>query len=117
MYARCNSLYAAYVEQDFDGALAEITQACMDFPRDKKYALVVKFDIAQLFNRIDIMEETIKELEIEGSNNNTVIICKSKLLAKQNKVDEAIRFFSANIHYFTEESKQNFCERLQARTI
>lgn len=117
MYTRCNALYLAYIEQDFDGALFEINNAVIEFPRDKKYALVVKFDIAHHFNEVNVMRETIKELEAEGSNNNTVIICKSKLLAKQNKIDEAIQLFSANIHYFTEESKQNFCDRLQARMV
>lgn len=114
MYARCNALYSAYVEQNYDAALSQINDAVSDFPRDKKYALVVKFDIAQLFGRIDIMQETIAELESEGSNNNTVVICKSKLLAAQNQIDEAVQFFSKNISFFTEESKRSFCERLRS---
>ena len=113
MYARCNALYLAYVEQDYNAALSQINHAVLDFPRDKKYALAIKFDIAQLFRRIDVMQETIAELESEGSKNNTVIICKSKLLAAQNQIDEAIRFFSNNITFFTEDSKRSFCERLR----
>lgn len=114
MYARCNALYLAYVQQDFDSALSEINKAAIEIPRDKKYALITKFDIANHFDKIDIMQDTIEELEKEGSNSNTVVICKSKLLAKQNRVDEAIDFFSKNIKYFTEESKQRFCARLQS---
>lgn len=117
MYGRCEALYLAYVEQDYDAALSQVNQTALDFPRDKKYALVVKFDIAQLFNKIDTMEETIQELEAEGSNNNTVVISRSKLLAAQNRVDEAVEYFSKNISFFTEESKQAFCERLMARHI
>ena len=117
MYGRCKALYLAYVEQDYDAALSQVNQTALDFPRDKKYALIVKFDIAQLFNKIDTMEETIQELEAEGSNNNTVVISRSKLLAAQNRVDEAVEYFSKNITFFTEESKQAFCERLMARHI
>ena len=117
MYGRCEALYFAYVEQDYDAALSQVNQTALDFPRDKKYALVVKFDIAQLFNKIDTMEETIQELEAEGSNNNTVVISRSKLLAAQNRVDEAVEYFSKNISFLTEESKQAFCERLMARHI
>lgn len=115
MYGRCRALYSAYVEQDYDVALSQINQAILDFPRDKKYALVVKFDIAQLFKKIDTMQETIKELEAEGTNSNTVVICRSKLLVAQNKIDEAVEYFSKNISFFTEESKKVFGERLRGR--
>lgn len=96
-------------------ALAQVKQVAIDFPKDKKYALVVKFDIAQYFNETVVMQETIKELEAEGANNNTVVICKSKLLAAQNKVDEAVDYFLKNISFFTDKSKEAFCERLMAR--
>lgn len=115
MHSRCRALYLAYVEQDYDTALSQINRAASDFPRDKKYALVVKFDIAQLFKKIDTMQETIKELEAEGTNNNTVVICRSKLLVVQNKIDEAVEYFSKNISFFTEESKKTFFERLKGR--
>lgn len=117
MYSRCRALYSAYVDQDYDIALSQINQATLDFPRDKKYALVVKFDIAQNFNKIATMQETIKELELEGANSNTVVICQSKLLVAQNKIDEAIEYFSKNINFFTEESKKIFCERLGSRCV
>lgn len=117
MYSRCRALYSAYVEKDYDTALSQINQTVSNFPRDKKYALVVKFDIAQLFNKIATMQETIKELEAEGSNSNTVVICRSKLLVAQNKIDEAVEYFSDNISFFTEESKKVFCERLRSRYI
>ena len=115
MYSRCNALYAAYVEEDYGSALTLINKATLDFPRDKKYALAVKFEIALLFSKTDTMQEAIKELEAEGSNSNTVVICKSKLLATQNKIDEAVEYFLKNISFFTEESKKTFCERLRAR--
>ena len=117
MYGRCKALYLAYVEQDYQAALSQIEQTIQDFPRDKKYALIVKFDIAQLFSQIDAMQDTIRELEVEGSNSNTVVICKSKLLAAQNKVKDAIEYFSKNISFFTDESKASFCERLRSHHI
>lgn len=114
MYGRCKALYQAYVEHNYDAALHQIDTVAAEFPRDKKYALVVKFDIAQFFEKIETMQDTIKELEAERTNNNTVVICKSKLLAAQNKVDEAVQYFTTNISFFTDESKKNFCERLKA---
>lgn len=113
MYARCDALYSAYVERDYDVALAKINEASMDFPRDKKYALVVRFDIAQLFGKIDTMQDTIRDLENEGANSNCVVICKSKLMAEQNKGD-AVQYFLKNISFFTDESKNAFCKRLQS---
>lgn len=115
MYGRCYALLLAYVEDDYDAAMHQIDQTIIDFPRDKKYALVVKFDIAQLFRQAETMNKVIIALEAEGSNSNVVIICKSKLLAAQNKIDEAIEFFQKNITFFTEESKNAFCEKLEAR--
>lgn len=106
MYGRCQALYLAYVEGELDAAISKIQETIRDYPRDKKYALVVKFDIAQRFNDIRVMEETIKELEIENSAPNTVVICKSKLLASTGKVDEAVVFFNRSITFFPEESKK-----------
>lgn len=113
MYERCNALYLAYVERDYDAAITEIDFAVREFPKDRKYALAVKFDIARLFNRTDEMQNAIDQLETDGSNNNTIVICKSKLLADQGKVAEAIVYFSKNISFFTEETKASFCEKLR----
>lgn len=104
----------AYVEGELDAAISKIQETIRDYPRDKKYALVVKFDIAQRFNDIRVMEETIKELEIENSAPNTVVICKSKLLASTGKVDEAVVFFNRSITFFPEESKKAFAESLKS---
>lgn len=117
MYGRCKALYLAYVEQNYETALSQINETILEFPRDKKYALVVKFDIARLFDKIDTMEEIIQELEDEGANSNTIVISRSKLLAAQNRVEEAVKYFSKNIAFFTEESKLVFCERLMTRHI
>lgn len=115
MYGRCRALYFAYVEDNCEAALKFLDEVIVDYPKDKKYALVVKFDIAQIARDYEKMSQVIKELEKEGSSNNAVVICKSKMLAAQNKTDEAIRYFSENISYFTEESKQAFCEKLKWR--
>lgn len=114
MYGRCNSLYLAYVEQDERAAFDKIDETIMEFPRDRKYALVVKFDIAQLFHRLDIMEDVINELKSEKSNANTVVLCTSKLIVAQNKIDDAIRYFLKNISFFTDESKTAFCIKLKS---
>ena len=44
MYGRCRALYLAYVEDNFEAALSCIDKAAINFPKDKKYALIVKFD-------------------------------------------------------------------------
>lgn len=43
--------------------MSQISLTVENFPKDKKYALVVKFDIAQSFRKIDVMKSTIRELE------------------------------------------------------
>lgn len=117
MYARCQALYYAYAENDYRVALNQINDAVINFPRDKKYALTVKFQIARFFQEKEEMEKTIKLLELEGGNLNTIVICKSQLLADQNKTEEAVKYFLKNIAFFTEESKLNFCAKLRAHEI
>ena len=98
MYGRCKALYLAYVEENYDAALSCIDQAATNFPKDKKYALTVKFEIARLFHKTDEMERVIKVLEVDGSNENTIVICRSKLLADQNRIDDAVDYFLSLIH-------------------
>ena len=115
MYGRCYSLYLAYVEHDYSAAMDQINKTVIDFPKDKKYALTVKFDIAQLYHETKEMASVIEELKEEGSNNNTVVICKSKLMAIQGNPEGAVEYFMKNISFFTDSSKAAFCEKLKAR--
>ena len=62
------------------------------------------------------MENVISELERDKTNNNTIIVCKSRLLAAQGQIAEAADFFVKNIQYFTDESKVAFCEKLKGKT-
>lgn len=117
MYGRCRALYLAYVENSYDAALRCIDDAITDFPKDKKYALTVKFEIARLFHETDEMERVIKVLELDRSNENTIVICRSKLLADQNRIDDAIEYFCKNIAFFTDESKKAFCDKLRSRAL
>ena len=117
MYSRCQALFSAYVEQNYGGAINQIDQSILDFPVDKKYALVVKFQIARLFQDSKTMEKAIQLLESEGANSNTIVICRSKLLAQQNKMNAAIDYFMKNIMFFTEESKLAFCEKLKKHDL
>ena len=104
------------LEENYDAALSCIDQAATNFPKDKKYALTVKFEIARLFHKTDEMERVIKVLEVDGSNENTIVICRSKLLADQNRIDDAVDYFCNNIAFFTDDSKKAFCEKLRSRT-
>ena len=117
MHERCRALYIAYVEDSYDAAIHCIDDAIANYPKDKKYALIVKFEIARLFHKFDEMERVIGVLASDGSNENTIVVCRSKLLADQNHVDEAVEYFNRNIMFFTEESKKAFCEKLRARTL
>ena len=117
MHGRCRALYLAYVEDNYDAAIRCIDDTAINFPKDKKYALAVKFEIARLFHKTDEMERVIKVLELDGSNENTIVICRSKLLADQNHIDDAVEYFCKNIVFFTEESKKAFCDKLRARAM
>ena len=113
MYSRCNALYLAFVESNYAAAIDEINRAQEEFPKDKKYALSIKFDIARQFGKTKEMEKVIQALEADGSSSNTIVICKSKLLAATGEIEAAINYFLKNITYFTEESKIAFCEKLK----
>lgn len=116
MYSRCNALYLAFVESNYAASMNEINRAQEEFPRDKKYALSIKFDIARLFGKTKEMEKVIQALEADGSSSNTIVICKSKLLADTGEIETAIDYFLKNITYFTEESKIAFCEKLKTHS-
>jgi tetratricopeptide (TPR) repeat protein len=116
MYGRCNALYMAYVEKDYEAAIQEIDDTIAEYPKDKKYALTVKFEIARLFRNFSEMEKVITELERDKSNSNTIIVCKSKLLADKGQVDEAVDYFLKNILYFTDESKTAFSDKLRGKS-
>jgi len=113
MYGRCKALYFAYVDQEYDAALREIDKVIAEFPKDKKYALTVKFEIALKFREVDVKEAVIKKLEEEKSNSNYVVICKSKLMAVRGDVEGAVKYFSASIAYFPEKSKAAFYNQLR----
>lgn len=115
MHGRCKALYQAYVDRDFELALQSINKTISDYPTDRRYALIVKFDVARLFHQTEEMENVIKELEQDKVSNNSIVICKSKYMADQSQVNEAVKYFLKNISFFTEESKKAFCEKLQAR--
>lgn len=117
MYGRCKALYLAYVEESYDAALSCIDETETNFPKDKKYALTVRFEIARLFHKTDEMERVINVLEADGLKENTIVICRSKLLAAQNRIDDAVDYFCKNIAYFTDDSKKAFCEKLKSRTV
>lgn len=114
MYYRCLSLYITYIEQDYKRAIKTINQVIEEYPLDKKYALTIKFEIARFFHDFPGMEKAIKELEEDGVKNNTIVICRSKLLADQEKRTEAVDYFRKHIRYFTEQSKDAFCEKLNS---
>ncbi len=114
MYYRCLSLYITYIEQDYKSAKKIINQAIEEYPLDKKYALTIKFEIARFFHDFHGMEKAIRELEKDGVKNNTIVICKSKLLADRGKRAEALDYFRKHIMYFTEQSKDAFCEKLNS---
>ncbi len=116
MCGRCYALYLAYVEHDYDAAIIEIDNTVREYPKDRKYALAVKFDIARLFRQFDEMLRVITALEEDGSKNNTVVICRSKMLADQGLIDEAVDYFNKNISFFTEDSKAAFCEKLRNKS-
>ena len=114
MYFRCLALYITYIEQDYKRAINTINQAIEEYPLDTKYALTIKFEIARFFHDVSVMEKTILELEKDGVKSNTIVICRSKLLADQGRKQDAVNYFRKHIMYFTDQSKEAFCEKLVA---
>ena len=55
----------------------------------------------------------IKILENDSVNSNSIVVLKSRLIADQGKIEEAVEFFMKNIKFFTDESKKAFCEKLK----
>jgi len=111
MYSRCYALSLAYIEENRERALAQIEDSLESFPKDKVYAMIVKFDIALFFCEKNIMKQTLNDLRSVKANRNTIIVCESKYKALDN-IDEARSFFNREIKFFTEESKKEFCDRL-----
>ena len=112
MYSRCYALSLAYIEENREKALSQIEDSLESFPKDKVYAMIVKFDIALFFCEKNIMKQTLNGLRNVKANRNTIIVCESKYMAMDN-IDEAKSFFHREIKFFTEESKKVFCDRLE----
>lgn len=112
MYSRCYALSLAYIEENREKALSQIEDSLESFPKDKVYAMIVKFDIALFFGEKNIMKQTLNGLRNVKANRNTIIVCESKYMAMDN-IDEAKSFFNREIKFFTEESKKVFCDRLE----
>lgn len=112
MYSRCYALSLAYIEENREKALSQIEDSLESFPKDKVYAMIVKFDIALFFGEKNIMKQTLNGLRNVKANRNTIIVCESKYMAMDN-IDEAKSFFHREIKFFTEESKKVFCDRLE----
>lgn len=111
MYARCYALYLAFVEHD-ELAFSIIDKAIIDYPNDKKYAYVVKSEIADIFDNIKIMEDVIGELKKGKYNTNTITIIQSKIIAKRGNVEGAITHFKTHIKNFTSTAIDSFCNNL-----
>ncbi|NQK45573.1 toll/interleukin-1 receptor domain-containing protein [Streptococcus suis] len=115
MSPRFKAQYAAFVEDDFEKAITEIDKAISINPTIQ-YARFVKFEIADRFGDIEMMNQILKdfeEAELKTKYHNNYIYMKSLILSREAGVDEAKRFFLNHIKNYTDQAKNRFMNRLE----
>lgn len=112
MYYRCNALYFAFVDKSKELALSAIDKHINDYYKDTIYFLLTKFEIGLDFYDMEVMNSAVIGLQEAHANKNSIVICKSKMMAIRD-MDKAKKFFLGNIKYFTEDSKKRFCKSLE----
>ena len=105
MLLRLKAQYEAFYNDDEELALALIEQAIDEYPK-LQYALLIKFDICDKFNRVEEMERII--LKLRRINNqsymNNIVYYEAVILAKKGKLEDAILHVEKNLKNYTDEA-------------
>ena len=115
MAVRFKAQYSAFVDHDYDRAIALINQAISMNP-GINHARLVKFDIAEYFDDLTTMESVIeffKSPELKQRYNDNIICMDSILKAKRGDISGAIDYFKSNIRNYTDEAKKRFESKLK----
>ncbi len=114
MTLRFRAQYAAFIEGNFDEAIALIDQA-IDMNKSIHYARLVKFDIAERFDDLSTMEEIVNYFsspELKQRYQDNIICMNAMLKAKRGDCLGAIEYFKMNIKNYTDAAKDRFEVRL-----
>lgn len=114
MYLRCKAQYIAFCKSEYEEAMVLIEQA-INKNQNVNYARLVKFDIAERFDKLDEMQGIIdffKQPDYKSRYLENVICMESILKAKSGDCRGAIEFFQHNIKNYTDEAKDRFIIKL-----
>lgn len=106
MLLRLKAQYEAFYNDNEEVALALIEQAIDEYPK-LQYALLIKFDICDKFNRIEEMESIIVKLKNISNNQsymNNIVYYEAVILAKKGKLEEAMLHVEKNLKNYTDEA-------------
>ena len=106
MLLRLKAQYEAFYNDNEEVALALIEQAIDEYPK-LQYALLIKFDICDKFNRIEEMESIIVKLKNISNNQsymNNIVYYEAVILSKKGKLEEAMLHVEKNLKNYTDEA-------------
>lgn len=107
---RFKAQYAAFIENDYDEAIGYIDQA-IEMNENIHYARLVKFDIADRFDDIAMMQEIVdyfRKAELKQRYHDNIVCMDSLIKAKKGDCIGAIEYFKMNIKNYTDEAKDRF---------
>lgn len=119
MLLRLKAQYEAFYNDNEEVAMALIEEAIDEYPK-LQYALLIKFDICDRFNRIEEMEKIIDKLKGISNNQsymNNIIYYESVILAKRGKLEEAILYVEKNLKNYTDEAIERVKIKLEKYKI
>lgn len=116
MVLRCRAQFEAFYNENEEDAIIIINSAITKYPK-LHYALSVKFEICNKFNRLIDMEEIITRLEKDNysreHHSNQITYYKAVLIAKTDGSSKAIEFVEKNLKNYTDEALERVKVRLQ----
>lgn len=115
MLLLCKAQFEAIFNDNKDKAYELINEAIYEF-KNSIYVYIQKFEICLKFNDVKGMESSYKILEEMNKNKRKLIWQKCVILAKQDKLDEAIDIINKEKNLYTEEAKERLIERLDKLT-
>jgi len=118
MTLRCKAQYEAFCKSNYDDAINLIEQAIKS-NKNINYARLVKFDIAERFDKFEEMENIIeffKQPDYKTRYYENVICMEAILKSKKGDCVGATEYFMNNIRNYTDEAKDRFIIKLNKYT-
>lgn len=115
MLLRMKAQFEAFYNDNEEDALTLIEEAIEEYPK-LQYALLIKFDICDRFNRVEEMENIVTKLKGMSNNQsyrNNIIYYESVILAKKGYLNEAILHVEKNLNNYTDEALERVKIKLE----